>query len=104
MEISPPTWLWYPPSVSHAPRKIAEALSPYFEFSGTYFEKFEIAGPGFINFFLSPRFYAAVLQDIEALQDGYGRSDFGKGKKINVEFVSANPTGPMHMATPGAAP
>ena len=80
-----------------APRKIAEALSPNFEFSGTYFEKFEIAGPGFINFFLSPRFYAAVLQDIEALQDGYGRSDFGKGKKINVEFVSANPTGPMHM-------
>ena len=80
-----------------APRKIAEALSPYFEFSGTYFEKFEIAGPGFINFFLSPRFYAAVLQDIEALQDGYVRSDFGKGKKINVEFVSANPTGPMHM-------
>lgn len=80
-----------------APRKIAEALSPYFEFSGAYFEKFEIAGPGFINFFLSPRFYAAVLQDIEALQDGYGRSDFGKGKKINVEFVSANPTGPMHM-------
>ena len=80
-----------------APRKIAEALSPYFEFSGTYFEKFEIAGPGFINFFLSLRFYAAVLQDIEALQDGYGRSDFGKGKKINVEFVSANPTGPMHM-------
>lgn len=80
-----------------APRKIAEALSPYFEFSGTYFEKFEIAGPGFINFFLSPRFYAAVLQDIEALHDGYGRSDFGKGKKINVEFVSANPTGPMHM-------
>lgn len=80
-----------------APRKIAEALSPYFEFSGTYFEKFEIAGPGFINFFLSPRFYTAVLQDIEALQDGYGRSDFGKGKKINVEFVSANPTGPMHM-------
>ena len=80
-----------------APRKIAEALSPYFEFSGTYFEKFEIAGPGFINVFLSPRFYAAVLQDIEALQDGYGRSDFGKGKKINVEFVSANPTGPMHM-------
>ena len=80
-----------------APRKIAEALSPYFEFSGTYFEKFEIAGPGFINFFLSPRFYAAVLQDIEALQDGYGRSDFGKGKKINVEFVSANPTGSMHM-------
>lgn len=80
-----------------APRKIAEALSPYFEFSSTYFEKFEIAGPGFINFFLSPRFYAAVLQDIEALQDGYGRSDFGKGKKINVEFVSANPTGPMHM-------
>ena len=80
-----------------APRKIAEALSPYFEFSDTYFEKFEIAGPGFINFFLSPRFYAAVLQDIEALQDGYGRSDFGKGKKINVEFVSANPTGPMHM-------
>lgn len=80
-----------------APRKIAEALSPYFELSGTYFEKFEIAGPGFINFFFSPGFYAAVLKDIEALRDGYGRSDYGKGKRINVEFVSANPTGPMHM-------
>lgn len=80
-----------------APRKIAEALSPYFELSDTYFEKFEIAGPGFINFFLSPAFYAAVLKDIEALGAVYGRSDYGKGKKINVEFVSANPTGPMHM-------
>ena len=79
------------------PRKIAEEIESKINLENTYFEKCEIAGPGFINFFLKNEFYADVLSDIEALGDNYGKSDFGNGKKINVEFVSANPTGPMHM-------
>ena len=79
------------------PRKIAEEIQNKIDLNNTYFEKCEIAGPGFINFFLKNDFYADVLSDIDALGDNYGKSDFGKGKKINVEFVSANPTGPMHM-------
>ena len=79
------------------PRKIAEEIQNKIDLGNTYFEKCEIAGPGFINFFLKNDFYADVLSDIDALGDNYGKSDFGKGKKINVEFVSANPTGPMHM-------
>ena len=79
------------------PRKIAEEIQNKIDLNNTYFEKCEIAGPGFINFFLKNEFYADVLSDIDALGDDYGKSDFGKGKKINVEFVSANPTGPMHM-------
>ena len=79
------------------PRKIAEEIQSKIDLSNTYFEKCEIAGPGFINFFLKNDFYADVLLDIDTLGDSYGKSDFGKGKKINVEFVSANPTGPMHM-------
>ena len=80
-----------------APRKIAEAITNNLALNGTYFDRFEIAGPGFINFFLSKQFYVDVLKDIEALGDAYGRSEYGQGKKIMVEFVSANPTGPMHM-------
>ena len=80
-----------------APRKIAEVISSHFIFDGTFIEKCEIAGPGFLNFFLSNSYYAAILKDIIACGKDYGRSDYGKGKKINVEFVSANPTGPMHM-------
>lgn len=79
------------------PRKIAEGILEKIDLNGTYFDKCEVAGPGFINFFLKPEFYADILLDIDASGDSYGRSDFGKGKKINVEFVSANPTGPMHM-------
>ena len=80
-----------------APRKIAEAITNNLSLDGTYFDRFEIAGPGFINFFLSKQFYVDVLKEIEALGTEYGRSDYGQGKKIMVEFVSANPTGPMHM-------
>ncbi len=79
------------------PRKIAEEIQNKIDLNNTYFEKCEIAGPGFINFFLKNEFYADVLSNIDALGDNYGKSDFGRGKKINVEFVSANPTGPMHM-------
>ena len=80
-----------------APRKIAEAVVSHLDLTPTYFDHCEIAGPGFLNFFLNPRFYADVLRDVEALGEQYGRSDYGKGEKVMVEFVSANPTGPMHM-------
>ena len=81
----------------NAPRKIADAIIAEADLDGTYFERVEVAGPGFINFYLSDRYYADILKDIRAKGKDYGRSDYGKGKKINVEFVSANPTGPMHM-------
>ena len=80
-----------------APRKIAESIASHLDLAPTYFDRCEIAGPGFLNFFLNPRFYADVLRDVEALGKDYGRSDYGKGEKAMVEFVSANPTGPMHM-------
>ncbi len=80
-----------------APRKIAESILEKTDLTDTYFAKCEVAGPGFINFFLKPEFYADVLLDIDECGDNYGKSSFGNGKKINVEFVSANPTGPMHM-------
>lgn len=80
-----------------APRKIAEAITNNLALDGTYFDRFEIAGPGFINFFLNRQFYSDILKDIETLGPDYGRSDYGQGKKIMVEYVSANPTGPMHM-------
>ena len=79
------------------PRKIAETLLRHLELSGTYLERAEVAGPGFLNFFLSPAYYAAVVADILEQGEDYGRSDFGQGKRVMVEFVSANPTGPMHM-------
>ena len=79
------------------PRKIAEALAENFDFDGTYIEKCEIAGPGFINLFLSDRYYAAIVNDVLKSGDDYGKSDIGQGKKVMVEFVSANPTGPMHI-------
>ncbi len=80
-----------------APRQIAEILSDNFDFSGSYIKSFEIAGPGFINFFLDDSYYADIITDIKAKGDDYGKSDFGENKKILVEFVSANPTGPMHI-------
>ncbi len=80
-----------------APRKIAEIIVENADAADTYFEKIEVAGPGFINFYLSASFYADVLLDIESCGDSFGRSSYGKGKKIHVECVSANPTGPMHM-------
>ena len=80
-----------------APRKIAEAIVeclPTLE--GSLFQRVEIAGPGFINLFLSDVYFADIVR-AAASRDDFGRTDFGQGKKINVEFVSANPTGPMHL-------
>lgn len=80
-----------------APRKIAEAILSELDLVGSYLERAEIAGPGFLNFFVSPMWFADTVKGVLADGEGYGRSDFGKGKKIMVEFVSANPTGPMHI-------
>ena len=80
-----------------APRKIAEAIEAELVLAGTYFERAEIAGPGFINFFLGKEWYCAVLRAIDENGENYGRTNFGSGKKVLVEFVSANPTGPMHI-------
>ena len=80
-----------------APRKIAEALVRNIDLAGTWFSSVEVAGPGFINFRLGERWYAAVLETVFEEGEDYGRVNVGEGKKLMVEFVSANPTGPMHM-------
>jgi arginyl-tRNA synthetase len=78
-----------------APRKIAEAITGHLNLEGSYFGSYEIAGPGFINFFLSDKWFQEVLLSIESEGIQYGASDIGKGERVMVEFVSANPTGPM---------
>ena len=80
-----------------APRKIADLVAKHIELDGSYFDSCTVAGAGFVNFTLSKDFYADILLDVKALGKDYGRSNYGEGKRINVEFVSANPTGPMHM-------
>ncbi len=80
-----------------APRRIADILHSHLSLENTYFEKAEVAGPGFMNFYLSPNYYADVITDVIEQGEQYGHSNFGNGKKIMVEYVSANPTGPMHM-------
>lgn len=80
-----------------APRMIAEAIASCIDLDGTAFERVEIAGPGFMNFFLSQQFYSDVLKDVFSCGKDYGKSDYGQGKRVLVEFVSANPTGPMHI-------
>ncbi len=80
-----------------APRAIAQAIVDRLDLSATMAQSAEIAGAGFINFRLAPRFYAGILAEIQEKKEAYGRSDYGKGKKVDVEFVSANPTGPMHI-------
>ncbi len=79
-----------------APRKIAQSLVPFIEITGIV-EKVEIAGPGFINFFLSNAAWHPVVNQILEQDKSYGQSDIGKNEKVQVEFVSANPTGPLHV-------
>ena len=80
-----------------APRQIADAILAHLpSLEGSIFSKVEVAGPGFINLFLAPGWFSSVVYGA-TLNEQYGRTDFGEGKKINVEFVSANPTGPMHL-------
>lgn len=80
-----------------APRQAASLIAEALQLEGTYFAKAEVAGPGFMNFFLNDQYYADILLEITESGNAYGRSDFGAGKRVLVEFVSANPTGPMHM-------
>ena len=80
-----------------APRAIAQLIVDNLELEGSYFRKVEIAGPGFLNFTLGPKWFGEVLAAVETEGGQYGRSDEGRGKRVMVEFVSANPTGPMHM-------
>jgi arginyl-tRNA synthetase len=79
------------------PRKIAEAIIKNINDPDGMLDKTEIAGPGFINFFLNKHSWHPVLRKIHEQDALYGASDIGKGKKIQVEFVSANPTGPLHV-------
>ncbi|PLX83609.1 MAG: arginine--tRNA ligase [Desulfuromonas sp.] len=79
------------------PRKIAEALVDALGPGDGFWDRVEIAGPGFVNFFLSRRCWYGVLDDVFRGGSEYGRGRFGEGRKVQVEFVSANPTGPLHI-------
>lgn len=83
--------------VRKAPAQTAAALIKNMDFSGTYIERAECAGPGFINFYLKDQWLYDALKIINREREDYGRIDIGKGMKVMVEFVSANPTGPLHM-------
>lgn len=80
-----------------APRDIANIIVANMNTEGTYINEVNVAGAGFINFKLNPVYITEIIKTVEAEGDKFGQSDFGGGKKVNVEFVSANPTGPMHM-------
>ncbi len=79
------------------PRKIAELICEKLDLTGTIFDRTEVAGPGFINFFLGRKWFSDVVKNVLEEKENYGRTDLGKGKRVLVEFVSANPTGPMHI-------
>ncbi len=79
------------------PRTIADIIVNNLSLDGTFIDRAEVAGPGFINLFLSDRYYAAIVSDVLEKGEDYGSSDIGRGQKVMVEFVSANPTGPMHI-------
>ncbi len=78
------------------PREIAESLKEEL-ISQEEIEKIEVAGPGFLNFFFSKGFWQKVLKEVLDKKEEYGKSNIGKGKKVLVEYVSANPTGPLHV-------
>ena len=80
-----------------APKMIAESIVNSLDLDGTLIDRAEIAGPGFINFYLSDDYYSRIVLDAVEQGENYDRSDYGNGKKMLVEFVSANPTGPMHI-------
>ena len=79
------------------PRDIADALVEELGQAGGLLTKAEIAGPGFMNFFIQPAAWLSILPEILAKGADYGRGGFGSGRRVNVEFVSANPTGPLHV-------
>jgi arginyl-tRNA synthetase len=102
-DVSSPVAMSLSKIAREAPRRIAERLLEKLDRNSAYIEKIEIAGPGFINFYLAkPCLQQAVLN---ILKEGevYGKSDWGKGTKIQFEFVSANPTGPLNIVSARAA-
>ena len=84
-------------ALRQSPRNIAQTMLDHMDLEGTYFASAEIAGPGFLNFRLNDSWFAGVMEAVESEGAEYGTAGHLKGKKIMVEFVSANPTGPMHM-------
>lgn len=80
-----------------APRRIAQAIVDHIEDADNILQRTEIAGPGFINFFVHPEAWTPLVSEILQQDRSYGSADFGRGRKIQVEFVSANPTGPLHV-------
>ena len=79
------------------PRKVAETLIANMTLDGSWFDSVEVAGPGFMNFRMGGKWYSDVLRNVEQEGEEYCNCNLGEGKKLMVEFVSANPTGPMHM-------
>jgi arginyl-tRNA synthetase len=79
------------------PRKIAEVIRGHIQDNHDMLAKVEVAGPGFMNFFLREDVWSTLLSEVDKLGDRYGSSDYGKGNNAHVEFVSANPTGPLHI-------
>ncbi|MBO5409368.1 MAG: arginine--tRNA ligase [Clostridia bacterium] len=84
-------------ALQNNPRKIAEIIISKLDYQETDVEKCEVAGPGFINFYLKDSFYANSAKKALELGDDFGKTNVGNGKKANVEYISANPTGPMHV-------
>ncbi|HYT05814.1 MAG TPA: arginine--tRNA ligase [Gemmatimonadales bacterium] len=84
-------------TLGRRPREVADLLLQALQLPAGYVSKVEVAGPGFINFFLAREERAAVLTRVLTERDRYGRGDWGTGTRVNVEFVSANPTGPLHV-------
>lgn len=79
------------------PRQIAQDIITHFDYASSGVSRIEIAGPGFLNFFMNNQALMAVIPQILEKKDQYGQIYFGKGKTYNVEFVSANPTGLLHL-------
>lgn len=79
------------------PRAIGQMIADAAVLDGTVLEKIEVAGPGFLNFFISPLWFNETVGEVISSGSDYGKTELGKGKRVLVEFVSANPTGPMHI-------
>ncbi|MGN0697494.1 MAG: arginine--tRNA ligase [Ruminiclostridium sp.] len=84
-------------ALKNNPRAIGQMIADAAILEGTVFEKIEVAGPGFLNFFISPAWFNETVGEVISSGSDYGKTELGKGKRVLVEFVSANPTGPMHI-------
>ena len=91
-------------SVGKKPLELAQAIADSLQRQGTFLERVEVAGGGFVNFTLKKSVWQESLREIDRLGDRFGRSSTGQGKKVNVEFVSANPTGPIHIGNARGGP